>query len=219
MHYAKVDTPAPVEVVNADGARLRIGPGEINGVVNIEGFVDSRRQIGKEHGYLEVAFGFADSSGYACAYNNVLSPWALWPCDPIRPRPAQGDFKKHVTLKTLLDTRDTAPIRYTDGGELINRHKYNDVTFEVREEERCLAVRLTVYVGDLVSMKEHAYRSMDYEVPLDRLLWRRAPKCSEDDVMPEAEDYVPIRLIGGDLVKGITPSPIIVRAPGDRGEA
>ncbi len=210
MRYAKVNMEGRVEILNGEGDRFLIGPGEINGILDTEGFVDSQRGVSEGRGYLEVCFSFTDAEGVGYVYRNALFPWVLWPSEPIRVRPAAGEFAKRITLKMLLDTRDTAPIRFVNGTELVNRHKYNDVTFELQEEERSLAVRATVYIGELVCSNEPSYAAVDYEVPLERLLWRKAPVIAVDDVMPEGENYVPIIRKTTGCSQGVTPSPIVV---------
>lgn len=210
MIYAKTNADDRLHLYSENGTRFEIGPGELNGVINIQAFLDQNRGIDRDKAYVRISYGFACSEGTGYVYVNILRPWAFWPVPPIVVRPAEGAFKKHVTLKCLLDTRDCEPIRFADGRELVNRHKYNDVTIQLREEEWHVAVRLTVYIGDLTNGSENSFLSMDYDIPWGQLLWRRAPKYFEDDVVPEACDYFPIKPTGVPPVKGVTPSPIRV---------
>ncbi len=210
MRYAQVAVQSPIEFINSGGVRFQIGPGEVNGVLDIIGYTSSERRIGKDRGLLEFNFGFADSLGKAYAYNNVLRPWVLWPGETIRVSDAGSAFKAHVNIKTVLDTRDTPLIRFADGRVLVSRHERNDVTLRVGEEERHLRVRLTVRVDEPASGAQQPYCSIEYQIPLEQLLWRRAPQFTPDDVLPEQEPYVPVRLTGGGVIKGVTPSPIVV---------
>ncbi|MCC6235713.1 MAG: hypothetical protein IT580_23955 [Verrucomicrobiales bacterium] len=93
-------------------------------------------------------------------------------------------------------------------------HKYNDLTFQLRCEERALAVRLTYYAGEVFDDPKDALQSIDYELDYSELLWRRAPKYSDDDVMPEGENFVSITRVGTlhdpGVPEGLSPSPITV---------
>lgn len=212
MHYATATHCEAVQVVAEGSVRVSIGPGDVTGVLHVQGFGDAKRGIGRDRGLLRLSFAIVDEAGVHRLYLAILSLWALWPgkFSGILVRPAEGRFRKHVTLRSVLDTRDDPVFRYEDGRELVTAHKYNDVTLQLREEDRGLAARLTVYVGDLTQGTEDSYRSVDYEIPLERLLWRRAPRCTSDDVEPEAADYVDIRPLDTPPMQGETPSPIRV---------
>lgn len=116
-----------------------------------------------------------------------------------------------------MDTRDLPAMRYADGSELRSAHKYNDTTWQFRADESSLAVRLTVYIGDQTSGRQESYVTVEYDIPLERLLWRKAAKFSDDDVEPESEPYVWVKHIGTlsdpGVPKGLKPSPITVTPP------
>lgn len=199
-----------VECKTSAGTRIHIGPGRTNGIFNILAYISPERGIGRDAGFLEMTFAFLDEIGRHFLHWNVLMPWALLPNPDLgfRVRPAVGPFKKHVTLKVVIDTRDDGRICFEDGSTVVSAHKYNDVTIMLREEDFGLAVRLTVYVGDTAETPEESYLSVDYEIPLEHLLWRKAPMFYDDDVMPESADHVDVRRLTTPPMAGETPSAI-----------
>jgi hypothetical protein len=197
---ASVDEP--LELRDQSGTVFRVGPGEIHGAMRLSPHPNA------DHDFFEVAYAFADASGSPWVHLNTLHPYLLWPGEDVRVRPAPDPIEADLTLKLVLDTTGTPPLRFEDGREVVNHHKYNDVTYELRVLERSIAVRLSVYIGDLTKGNEYSFLHVAYELPFERLLWRGAPTVYEDDLGLEDEAYCAlVRGQGGELPK-LEPSPV-----------
>lgn len=85
------------------------------------------------------------------------------------------------------------PSQFTDGSRWNTAQKYNDVTFAVRCEESHLATRMRYYVGDVND--DQSLESIDYTIPYEHLLWRKAPVMHEDWVEEESQPYVNIEAV------------------------
>jgi|GEM_PF-2596538 len=214
MKYASTTIHQRYFLINSDGMRFIVEPGEINGIAHTEGFVDTRRGIGKDRGFLEFIFVFASADRVRYRYRAVLHPLRLWPLDCTVVHESRGAFKKETTIKAVVDTRYELPFQFSSGHVHRSAHKYNDLAFQLRCDERALSVRLTYYAGEVFQDPKHAYQSVDYQLEYAHLLWRRAPQYSDDDVMPEGESYVSITSVGTldepGVPEGLVPSPIIV---------
>jgi len=209
MRYAQARFQEVNRVPIKDGVVL-VGPGAVTGALSIVAFFDPERHIGRDSGFCQFTFSFADDRVRRFGYKALLAPWAFWPNPDLgfRVRPAIGPFKEHVTMKVVMDTQDDGRICFEDGATVVSAHKYNDVTIMLREEDYGPAARLTVYVGDKADTPETSYLSVDYEIPLEHLLWRKAPVFYDDDVMPESADYVDVRRLTTPPMPGETPSAI-----------
>lgn len=195
---------------NQEGARFVANAGRFSGALLIVKHLDSARGITAEKGYLEFAAPFCIANGDSYSYKCIFHPTALWPTPDIKVKRRPGHFDCHVTLKAVQDTRDL-PDPLLESGEKVRTStrtgKYNDLTIQLREDgDSVLPVRLTTMndTGD----KEELY----YEMPLERLLWRKWAKISADDVLPESEEFVFFKKVGHITSKGhppgITISPI-----------
>ena len=192
----------PVEVRNQDGTTLRVGPGEVRGVLRLSPHADA------EHDFFEIAYAFADATGTPWVHLNTLHLYLLWPGEGVMVRPSPEPIDADATLTLVLDTRETPPLRFEDGREVANHHKYNDVTYELRVQERCIAVRLSVYIGDLTRGNEYSFLHVAYELPLDRVLWRKAPTVYEDDLRLEDEGHCVVVKGEGGQLPALPPSPV-----------
>lgn len=206
--------PVAVEVRSQTGENFTIGPGEVHGIVHIEGFWDTERGCTRDEGFLRFTWAFGDEKGDQYVYLALFHPLRLWPRPGTIVRPSAGTFKKEITLKSVLDTRDCTPFRFANGEMHRSAHKYNDITIQLRCDEHALAVRMTYYAGELFSDPKEAYQSIDYELEYSELLWKRAATIADDHVMPEGESYVSIKHIGHisdpGVPEGSKISPIVV---------
>lgn len=197
-----------------DGLTFTVGPGEVNGIVHIEGYISPERQLGKERGILEFIFAFASASDNRYSYKALFHPLRLWPRPTTIVHPTEERFTKEITLKTTQDTLDCVPLRFPNGETHQSAHKYNDLAFQLRCDERAIAVCLTYYAGELFADPKQAYQSVVYELDYNELLWKKAAKFTQDDVMPEGEPYVSITHVGKlsdpGVPEGLRPSPITV---------
>lgn len=210
MHMIHAHNPHEIEFCNQDGRKFLVRRGVITGALLIVKGLDQERGVGPDKGYLELVSPVCISNGDSYSYKCIFHPGALWPTPDIKVKRLPGHFKCHVTLQTVLDTRDL-PEPVLESGERIKTTtrtgKYNSVTYQLREDgDAVLPVRLTAMneAGDF----EHLY----YEIPLERMLWRRWARLDPDDVMPEAEEYVFFKRVGHITDRGhppgITISPI-----------
>lgn len=210
--------PAPDTrlVVNQDRQRFHIGPGEITGLVHVQPLVDLPRNCSPESGLVQLTFRFAAADKAVWTHGTVLWTMKLWPTATTIVRQSVRPFRPDAMIKFVGDTRESPTLRFDDGSTHNSNHKYNDLTFLLRCDERALAVRMIYYAGEVFSAPD-AFQSVDYELDYAGLLWRPAPKIWDDDISPEDESHVEISrtdITGDDAAqRNLRPSPIRVSEP------
>jgi len=214
MKYARTFYDTATRISNCDGICFEIESGDINGIVHVQGFSDAQRHCDRDKAILRFSWAFACSDESEYVYVALFHPLRLWPRSTTVVRPTEERFKKEITLKSVQDTRDCLPLRFANGETHRSAHKYNDLAFQLRCDERALAVCLTYYAGELFADPKQAYQSVVYELDYKELLWKRAARFTENDVMPEGEPHVSITHVGKlsdpGVPEGLKPSPITI---------
>jgi hypothetical protein len=197
LRFSKYTAADARALLNQAGQKFCIGPGEVEGILHLEGYLDAARHINKDSGIIEIRFVFAAADDGVYTHLVLLNVLRLWPSDSDIVRFASENFRKDVTFKNIVcDTRELPIFRFANGDTLKSAHKYNDTTWHIKAQSDSIAVQLTVYVGDQNCNAAQSYVAVEYAIPLSRVLWKNAPRLYENDAMPECAPFVSIERFG-----------------------
>lgn len=184
---------------------LVVGPGHIIGDLTLSLY--DNEQFGGPSGTTLVRFRFRDADGVGRQYSTALHPLAFWPESTDRAtlaeRPTQYDF----VLMSSLDDRIAFTIAFDDGPPLCGVRKYQGFSARVKIDGSVLRVFARMNTDDPRAFRGHI--DFVYDVPIRRLLWRKAPRSTGSDLLIENEPFVQIE--EASAPKGIPPSPIWLR--------
>lgn len=205
VHY---HNPQLREIAGPDGLRIGLRPGEIMGAFHIQREPDGPGAGTDERGLSRVSFGFQCDDGTPVVYVGVLKPYAYLPPSGSLVKYGPGQRKRDVALHTVLDSRDVWPFRGSDGADDALKLKYADAHVALSLGEQAVHVGLRIHQETDRSGASSVYRELSYDLPLEHLLWRPAPRdWGGGDVEPEAADHVDLRIVDRSM-REIRPSSI-----------
>lgn len=187
------------------GQTLVVGPGQVVGDLKLSLY--DNESFGGPSGTTQVQFRFRDADSVGRQYSTVLHPLAFWPeladrailCE----RPAQYDF----VLMSSIDDRNDFAISFDDGPPLCGVRKYQGFSARVQIDGSVLRVFASMNTDDPRAFRGHI--DFMYNVPIRRLLWRKASRSTGSDLLIEDEPF--IQIDNTPAPKGVPPSPIWLR--------
>lgn len=184
---------------------LVVGPGEIEGDLALSLYDNER--FGGPAGATLVRFSFRDANNVGRQYSTVLHPLAFWPEQSDRAslseQPKQYDF----ALKATLDDRTEYLITFDDGAPLVGVRKYQG--FAARMQVLGAVIRVYARINTEDPRAFQGFLNFVYDVPLHRILWRRATRSTGSDLLIEDEPFVLVENVPAP--RGISPSPVLLR--------
>lgn len=194
MPISRYLNPHRYTVAGPDGLSIELLPGEIVGALFVAKHLDRARNCTEESGLTRLTFAFRSDEGRPILYGGILSPYAYLPapgcCVDLNPT----DMKREVSMRALLDSRDTWTFRDTNGNADSLRLKYADAAFELSLDVDVIHVRLKIHQEVAPDGAHSVYRSLGYQLPIEHFLWRPAAHLLEDDIALESCPYAELAL-------------------------
>ena len=174
------------EFRDASGAKYVVGPGRIVGNLSVAAYTDAL--LTPDRGCFCVTFECNLNDGLAYGHSNILHCSTLWPSSAVEyGAPFVEDLD---TVSYLFDSRDSREIVLTDGRIIPVRLKYAGGDFSWRTVEAGLSVSFRIWASAALESGKPGYETVQYHVPYQMLLWRKALVRRIDDFMVESADYV-----------------------------
>jgi len=190
------------------GGYFELVPGQISGFLALERFLVPNI-CDEEAGLIKSRFAFRASDNKTYRNTCIWYPELLWiPPERTAKTWMPGSAAPDITIRTVIDSRDAYAVKLDAGGEIVGRFKYTEVSYDIHTCEAYLLVKNRFHVGsesgsDLVA---NGYATVQYEIPYDKLLWRKATKLLKEDIALEGEDFVDVSALDEHLY--LEPSPI-----------
>ncbi len=220
FHPFEYEARAPVTLVALDRARITVGAGSVSGLLTLLRFSDVKRNVGDDHAFFEINCSFGSKTGDRFRYFAVLPHTTALPpqyascrLSPSGPMPSAS-----LRLRPTVDPRGIIRPALDRGGDFCPLHDHDRLMLQVRESSNGIDVRLTTFNSRIERRPYGASGlSVEYEIPIQHFLWRKAPKYLSNEVIPEGADYVHFERTGRMDRLGIPMkiSPIHVESPGD----
>lgn len=187
---------------------LRIEPGELHGVLSIRNFI--RAGHNDPPGLFLVGLQWNTPKGVGADYTSVMCITALLPNQQVsritsRPVPRPWDFATGMTL----DHRSEYQFEIQDQPPLRGQWKYTGITPFMYFRESDVLIRLELNTDD--SRADRGIIVLEYTLPLDVLLWRKAPRLLPDEVFTEEEPWVDVQELSAP-VPDLPTSPVWIEA-------
>jgi hypothetical protein len=185
------------DLVGPGGRAFRLRPGILSGELRLSPYAESRYLIAPEDGMLELLFRFRSEDGRPWRHSSIFKSYRLWPSNADKITRQQRAFEPQFHVKTVFDWREPFALELSEGGRITGFFKYTEVAFEAAVAPDGLAVRCRFY-----STQSGGYETVCYALPLERLLWCRAPLLIDvDELIPESGNHVDI---APDTEKGLS---------------
>ena len=173
-----------------DGNSFVIKPGLFVGLLSILPFCDQNRSFPLNR-VIQLTYAIGDYEESVYRYSALLKPITLWPGNGIVANSAQGRFSPHARIQQPIDFARYPVIEVaTEAAPSIVCKECDAVDMLFRESDTGLDARLTAIAHG------QSILSLDYHIPLNRLLWRNAPAYHENEIEAEASDCVDLVKIG-----------------------
>lgn len=211
--WCKIERERRIDGPN--GLVLEASPGLCVGALHIDKYPDRPDEERHTAGLSRVTFGFKAVDGQPMTYDAIVRPEAYLPLPSTVVTLNPAETKRETTIRTVLDRRDVVSFTDIDGNQGSLFLRLADTRIVLLMDETVVRVRSTIHQMEGPDGTHSVNRELGYDLPIEHLLWRRAPRIHADGIDPEGERHVGIWLKERSI-KQIPPSPIrILSYPAD----
>lgn len=190
FHPCKYDQEAPLTLHCANGFRIDLNPGRCCPLISISSSADWRRKIEERDGVLNLCASVADGSGRLYRYMDTI------PCEVLLPRSNSycrgsrfGPMPGGGAMLLSMNAPETQlqPIALEDRQVFTPPPEHDAFYLQISEADEGLKVRLSTYERSrLRGFFPIEGASIDYLVPIERVLWRGEPVNRDSNVRTSA---------------------------------
>ena len=197
LRYPNRMMEARSEFVTSRGRRVTVGPGRIIGKLIMMNANQPRPvSVQDENGWVQITFIFAARDGHMYAYDAVLTPEQLWPTGPVSLASDARDDSYYTTARHVHAGASLAPLTLTTGEQLGQPEAGEVIQMELKHTLGGARVRLMIGKIPPKTGRVEPRLSVEYDLPLEALLWRRGYGGDRLHPVPGAATGVLLRYLG-----------------------
>lgn len=202
-----IEVSSPLKFRTRRGT-LRVDPGKLQGVMSIGHF--TRAGYDDAAGLFIVGLQWNTPNGNGADYTSILNAVSLLPtqCESTLstwPATRPWDFVPAMSL----DHRSEYQFEIKGQEPLRGRWKYTTISPYMYFRESTVLIKLALNTDD--SRADRGIIVLEYTLPLDVLLWRKAPRLLPDEVFTEEEPWVDVQELSAP-VPDLPTSPVWIEA-------
>lgn len=196
----------PTEFVSNRGERFRVEPGYFSAEFNTLPYTKCPGQpysqhladLGQRRGLRQMFVILYDSEGNCFRYWTVFSPKAFLTIEGVLASSSlHASVGRPAAIRTKIDPRGWLKMSMDDTTTFHPKPDHDRFEIEMKERTTGLDVRLITFRSiDRSGSDAPEATAVDFHIPIEKVLWRQAPKILSDDIIPEGEDYVHFERIG-----------------------
>lgn len=201
--------------ISQDGCRVSVGPGRVHALLTLgcEGPDCSDTGL---ISLFKVILNVADREMAVYRYLTRLKYTAALPppgveCSHVYER----SFYSAANVRPQVDPRGWMKLPLVSGGFFEPMPDHDRFTIELREADVGVLARIKTFPSGSRKLLSMSKSMVEYTIPIERFVWRRAPKIVGDEVIPEGDEavhFVKLGVLESGMMGGVPllPSPIVV---------
>lgn len=156
-------------------------------------------EVCRTKGLVELGVQMHGPYGERYRYSAVLAPQTILSISGVHARPEQlGPLQNAgAQCRTEIDPRGWLEMPMDDHTVFRPQPDQDRFLLQLGERPTGLEAKLITYRSvDRAGISARAATAVGFDIPIEKLLWRKAPRLLPDDIVPEGEDFVHFERIG-----------------------